>query len=155
VLAFAILIQRQAGQLRGQLEHAQARLEQLEQEASVSRRVLAVLTSRDARMIRLATSAPEAPAFRAYWSRPEGLVLVGSNIPAPASGRAMQLWVVPKQGVPISAGVFTPSAHGMVLHIAQTVAAPGDAAALAISDEPAGGSPQPTTKPNWVGPLAD
>ena len=42
-----------------------------------------------------------------------------------------------------------------VVLIADSAAPPQDTAALAISDEPAGGSPQPTTKPNWVGALGD
>jgi anti-sigma-K factor RskA len=41
----------------------------------------------------------------------------------------------------------------MVIAAAQT--SPADAAALAISDEPAGGSPQPTTAPAYVGSIGD
>jgi len=42
-----------------------------------------------------------------------------------------------------------------VLLIAETALQPDGAAALAISDEPAGGSPAPTTKPVFVDALGD
>lgn len=142
-------------QTQRELAKTQTQVERLTREASRNQRVLAILMARDSRTIRLATTGPDAPQFRAYWSKPNGLVLVGSNVTTPAAGRAMQLWVVPKTGNPISAGVFAPDANGKVILIAETNAAPEDAAALAISDEPAGGSPQPTTKPAWVGALGD
>lgn len=133
-----------------------AELGEVRVEARHLRRVMSVVMARDSRLIRLASVAPQAPQFRAFWSKPTGLVLTGLNVAAPASGRTMQLWVVPKSGNPVSAGVFAPTGDGQVLMIAESVAAaPEDAAALAISDEPQGGSQQPTTKPAWIGAIGD
>lgn len=140
-----------------QKELASARhdLETLRAEAGEMRKVMNVVMSRDTRLIRLATSAPDVPQFRAFWSKPNGLILTGLSIPAPGAGRTMQLWVVPKSGNPISAGVFRPSGDGQVLHFAGSIAAPEDAKALAISDEPEGGSAQPSTTPSWVGAVGE
>ena len=152
---FAFLQWQERDLTRQQLLTARGQIQSLSEEAQRNRQVLAILMARDSRSIRLVTSAPEAPVLRAHWSRTGGMVLVGSNIPRPAAGRALQLWVVPKNGNPISAGVFQPDPNGQVMMIASSVASPDQAAALAISDEPVGGSPQPTTKPNWVGALSE
>lgn len=139
---------------RSELDHVQADLALARGEAERSRKVLAVVFSRDARFVKLST-AEQAPSFRAFWGPTSGLVLAGANVPAPAAGRTLQLWIVPKSGSPVSAGVFAPGANGQVLLIAETQARIEEAAALAISDEPSGGSPQPTTKPVFVGTIGD
>jgi anti-sigma-K factor RskA len=131
------VLERQAGELRRQLVQRD--------------RVLSVIGAGDSRSIRLVNTAPQSPQYRAYWSASAGLVLAGNGIAHPLPGRTLQLWIVPKQGVPISAGVFSPSSTGEVLLIAASIAAPDSAQALAISDEPTGGSPQPTTQPAWIG----
>jgi anti-sigma-K factor RskA len=144
--------------LRGahsELRRLEQQLASVQGEAVRSRKILEVVLARDARFIRLSTS-PNEPVFRAFWGGAAGLVLSGLDVPAPKAGRTFQLWVVPKGGgTPVSAGVFAPQANGQVLLVAETQVRPGDAAALAISDEPAGGSAQPTTKPVFVGPVGD
>lgn len=137
------------------LRGANEEIRRIQADASRDRKILEVVLSRDTRMIRLSTS-PNEPMFRAFWGSGAGLVLTGLDVPALKAGRTLQLWVVPKGGGnPMSAGVFAPQANGRVLLVAETRLAPGDAAALAISDEPAGGSAQPTTKPVFVGPIGD
>ena len=139
----------------GELRRVRNELASVQTDAARSRKVLAVVLSRDARFIRLSTSQNQ-PLFRAFWGGAAGLVLSGANVPALAEGRTFQLWVVPKGGGnPVSAGVFAPQVDGQVLMIAETQVRPEDAAALAISDEPMGGSAQPTTKPVYVGTVGD
>jgi anti-sigma-K factor RskA len=137
-----------------ELTAARDRLTRLTAEFNRQKEVLAVILARNTRVIPISTSSRE-PVFRAFWNAPAGLVLAGSNVPAPTPGRTLQLWIVPKSGTPISAGVFTPDPGGNVMVIAAAQTSPADAAALAISDEPAGGSPQPTTAPAYVGSIGD
>ena len=75
-----------------------------------------------------------------------GVMLIASNLPAAGPGKAYEMWVIPKGGAPRPAGLF--QSDGMRgLHI---LSGPIDVATLgvvAVTLEPATGSPAPTTMP--------
>jgi anti-sigma-K factor RskA len=74
-------------------------------------------------------------------------VIIGSNVPAPPSGRVYELWFRPRSGAPMRpAGTFLPM-HG---RLRATVTLGPSFTALAVSVEPRGGSPQPTSEPVFV-----
>ncbi len=75
-------------------------------------------------------------------------VLVPDRLPDPGPGKTYQMWYVPPQGNPVSAGLLAGTAPALLEGSGQ------DAAAVALSVEPTGGSPQPTTTPVLVIPLA-
>ncbi|GAB4588132.1 anti-sigma factor [Nocardia sp. IFM 10818] len=72
------------------------------------------------------------------------------GVPAPAPGRAYQLWLIPEGGTPVSAGV----PETLPTENAPLLVRLGDARTLAVSIEPVGGSPQPTTDPIVAVPLS-
>jgi anti-sigma-K factor RskA len=75
-------------------------------------------------------------------------VMVGKDVPEPASGETYQLWLQqPGQGM-VSAGLM-PDSHQATLLSGD----PSSAVAAAVSVEPAGGSKHPTTDPVAVFPL--
>ena len=125
--------------------------ELLLEETETYRRVLEIVSAPGT--ISVSLGAATSPELHAYWNEQQGMVLTGQNMPVLGADRAYQLWVIPKTGNPVDAGVFEPDANGSVLVIRPLGVAPGDASALAITDEPETGSPQPTTQPIWVGPL--
>ena len=106
------------------------------------------------RRLQLKPGKTAMPPVSAYWNPGMGLVLAADKMPDMPPGRTLQLWVVPQQGAPISVGIFRPNAAGQVLMVMPPANAMLMAKALAISDEPAGGSPQPTSTPEWVGPVS-
>jgi anti-sigma-K factor RskA len=91
-----------------------------------------------------------------YFVNPRsGIMLIASNLPIPAAGRAYEMWVIPKGGTPRPAGVFRPDASGSVVHLQAGPVDLATAQAFAITDEPESGSPAPTTQPFLITPAAD
>jgi anti-sigma-K factor RskA len=82
---------------------------------------------------------------------PKGVVLIAAHLPKLDSAHTFELWVLPAGGTPVPAGTFQGEA------IANSASAPGvvyvyqgstaNATAIAVTVEPEGGSPQPTTTP--------
>ena len=158
LLIGAILIGWRALSLEGQLQRVQQEIAMLEEEQRILReetetyrRVLEIVSAPGT--ISVSLGAATSPELHAYWNEQQGMVLTGQNMPALSAGRAYQLWVIPNEGNPVDAGTFQPEPDGGILLIRPLDLAPGDASALAITDEPESGSPQPTTQPIWVGPL--
>ncbi len=69
------------------------------------------------------------------------------------AGRVYQLWFIPRAGAPIPSVTFTVDAAGTAQLINIALPAGQELAAAAVTDEPTGGSPQPTTTPFLVGTL--
>ena len=69
--------------------------------------------------------------------------LVARDLPLPAAGRTYQLWLVTPKAK-ISAGTFSPRPDGAAEVQATYALAPDSLTAIAVTDEPAGGVPQPT-----------
>lgn len=69
--------------------------------------------------------------------------LVARDLPVPAAGRTYQLWLVTPKAK-ISAGTFTPRPDGAAEVQATYALAPDQLSAIAVTEEPAGGVPQPT-----------
>ena len=94
------------------------------------------------------------PGIQFFWNVKERRgVLHAFNLKPAASGRTYQLWLI-KDGKPVSARLFNADAdeHGLVWDIELPENTKG-VSALAVTDEPAGGSPQPTSTPFLVGEL--
>lgn len=93
----------------------------------------------------LAGSAQGARGSVLYFAAQKKAVVVGDNMPVLDPGKTYQLWAIGGDGAPKSIGLMQPDANG---HTNTVVDFDGDAAdTLAITIEPAGGSPQPTSNP--------
>ncbi len=113
----------------------------------------AVFMAPDMNKVNLA-GQPVAPtaAARAYWSRTQGVVFAATRLPALPTGKTYQLWFVPANAAPISAGLITPDAQGSAtVHFPTPVGTQARIAALAVTLEPAGGVPAPTGDKYLVG----
>jgi hypothetical protein len=105
--------------------------------------LIAGITGRDVAMVQLTSSAARAPNAMMFWDHSRnGWTLIAHNLPMPRAGRTYQLWLVTPTAK-ISAGTFIPD-NGEAMVRATYALARDSLRAVAVTDEPAGGMPQPT-----------
>lgn len=110
-------------------------------------RLIANLTGPHVAVMSLASAGVKAPSARMFWDQSvDQWTFVAHNMPAPRPGRAYQLWLV-TPSAKISAGMFMPGPNGDAMVRATHALAKDALAAVAVTDEPEAGSPQPTTVP--------
>ena len=105
--------------------------------------LLAGITGRDVAVMTLTTNGTKAPFAYMFWDRRANTwTMIAHNLPELKTGRTYQLWLVTASSK-ISAGTFQPQNGDAVVRA--TYALPADQLkALAVTEEPAGGVPQPT-----------
>ncbi len=132
-------LQNESVTLQGQLERAQE--------------VVSTLTSTDAMRVTLvAAQTPPQPQGKAIYVRDRSsLIFLASNLPALPPLKAYELWLIPKEGAPIPAGVFKPDARGSATVIEPPLPTGVEAKTFAITVEPEQGSLAPTSAPVMVG----
>lgn len=103
--------------------------------------------------IMLRPKDPKMPQLEAMWHPDMGLVVRGWKVPSPGEKRMLQLWLIPKAGgKPMPSMTLWPDANGTFTAMVENPPdAMSDTQALAITEEPIGGSPQPTSAPMWIG----
>lgn len=114
-------------------------------------RLIANLTGPQVAVMTLTSDGIRSPSARMFWNQSvNAWTFVAHNLPIPKTGRTYQLWLVTAKDK-INAGTFAPDEKGDAVYRA-TYNLPKDAlAAVAVTDEPSAGSPQPTTTPIIVG----
>ena len=78
-----------------------------------------------------------------YFSDRKKALVVGDDLPVPAAGKTYQVWALDTSGQPRSIGLMAPDGNGHASMLIDYDTA--SAGTLAITVEPAGGSPLPTT----------
>ena len=146
-------LQRQ--ELQGELELAHRTLDQTRSTLEIRDATLAFLRRPDTRLLKPATAEAAQPVAKVFVNGAQGVLLVAANLPALAAGRTYEMWVVPKVGGPRPMGLFKPGPDGTAVHLRTGTVNLDEAAAVALSVEPEGGSPAPTTTPFLITPVAD
>jgi hypothetical protein len=147
-------------EMRTVSEHATAEMQkrqELQQEMALLQREQKILTDPASVKIPLPGQNPELPKMEATWHSALGIIVSGQKVMPLGKGRVLQLWLIPKTpgGKPVPSLAVRPEADGsFFLMVANPPGTMGDTKALAITEEPAGGSAQPTTAPKWVGGLS-
>jgi anti-sigma-K factor RskA len=97
------------------------------------------------RVIDVAATEKHEGSARMFWNQSTNeWTFVGRELIAPPEGRTYQLWLITPGDRKISAGVFTPARGGEAVATATYALAPDSLAAVAVTEEPAGGVAAPT-----------
>lgn len=140
--------------LREALSGQAARLQPLQRSADSLRlavasrdSMLGAITGRNVAVMTLTKAGANAPFARMFWDKTKNTwTFVAHDMPSLKPGRTYQLWLVTAAGAKISAGTFDPRGGEAVVRATYALA-PDSLAAVAVTEEAAGGAPQPTTTP--------
>jgi len=149
---YTVQLRNRTRELAAAVRDLTARLGDTDRQLVAVRGEVSLLTAPDVRRVDLRgqSVAPQAGA-RAFWSRSRGVYFVASDLPPLPSGKEYQLWFVTPSG-PVSASVFRTDERGRAETLGDVPLGMPEPTALAVTLEPAGGSPQPTSSLYLVGP---
>jgi anti-sigma-K factor RskA len=148
----AIFLWSENTRLDRELVKLHTTMESQQQALDRERQMSELLRARNTMLVTL-QAQPGTPqsSGRVLYNAELGKLMADTQMQPAPENKTYQLWLVPKQGAPISAGVFNASGDG---HTAWIATMPKDVAALAfaVTIEPAGGMPHPTGPKVLVGP---
>lgn len=144
--------QAEAAGAASELATVRAELNRVTSERNILQAAVRILDQPQTRTVAFGSNE-QAPHGRVLVGREGSLVFLASSLPQVASGRTLELWLVPKNGAPQAAGLLKTNESGDSLHVLPQKVDPSDFKALAVSEEPASGSSAPTTKPFLLVPL--
>jgi hypothetical protein len=147
LLIVAVWFGNQERERTDQLASARHTLLQVSTQRDLMLQALSFLNQPETRQVGFGQGQPAPPRGNVFVNRNSGVLMIASNLPKLASGRTLEMWIIPKGGAPRPAGLFQPDASGSGFHI---LAGPIDLSAIgavAVTVEPEAGSPAPTTTP--------
>ena len=142
---------RQANERAAALIHER---EKTEQELALAKREAMILMDPNSVKIALKSGDAQGPQLEAKWHSQLGVVVMGENIPMPSPHHVLQLWFIPKKAgqMPMPSMMIRPDASGKFVLLVSNPPESMDATkALAISEEPEGGSAWPSNPPRYSG----
>ena len=149
-VAFAVamyqLVQtgRERDAVRTELVAETMRSSALKDSLAQAERTLLAMAGPDVKVVELVANN-RRPNARMFWAQATNTwTMFAHNLPTLASGRTYQLWLITRDNQRISAGTFAPNASGDAVVSAQYPLAADALQMIAVTEEPAGGVPQPT-----------
>jgi anti-sigma-K factor RskA len=139
--------------LKGALAAAGAALAETRESLASRESTLDKLFAPSVRLYQLTASGDPEPGIQLFWDEKRNTAIIhGYQIKPVPSGKEYQLWFI-KDGKPVPSVTFTPESTGHVRVEEIQVPRDGALSAAAVTVEPAGGSPQPTSPILMVGEL--
>ncbi len=93
------------------------------------------------------------PEGKVFLNAKQGVLLMTSNLPPAPDGKTYEMWIIPAGGKPVPAGLFQTEPSGTAVYLQAAAVDLAATGAVAVTLEPTGGSPQPTSQPILVAAL--
>lgn len=154
ILVAAVIFEwRNAASLRREIEQLQAQLLKERAASAQAEAIAGMMMSHDTmRLTLVARNEKPAPTAHAIYSQKQACVLLTAHNLAPLGpGKMYELWLLPKSGAPIPAGMFQSDAEWNALMLHGGLPQGMEAKGFAITIEPEEGSPAPSQPPILVG----
>jgi anti-sigma-K factor RskA len=120
-------------------------------ELARTRHVLDFLNAAETRLVTFGPKDPTPPRGKVLLHPGRGVLLIAANLPPAPAGKLYEMWIIPKGGQPVPAGLFQSDDTGNSLHLKEGAVAIDSA--IAVTLEPEAGSAQPTSTPLFVATL--
>jgi anti-sigma-K factor RskA len=145
-VVFAFSLWRETSSLHRMLASAKEEAAENARQLEALRKIAMPIIEPEAQRVTLVAQKtspqPQGKAF--YLRRRNSLVFIANNMPVLPGEKAYELWLIPKTGNPIPAGVFKPDASGSATVVNPPLPAGVEAKAFAITVENQAGSATPT-----------
>ncbi len=136
----------EATQLREQLGQQRSELVRLNE-------AFAIVSGPDTVVTSFGSGQPTPPRGKVFVNGSQGVLLIASNLPPAPAGKKYEMWVIPKTGLPVPAGMFQSQSDGTAMHIRPGAVDMNTAHLVAVTVEDEAGAPQPTTTPIFAAAL--
>ena len=114
---------------------------------------LALMNDPGVKEVVFGAGAPAPPKGRVFVHPRQGVLLLAYNLPPAPAGKLYEMWVIPKGGSPVPAGLFQSGADGTALYMRRGAVDVATTGAVAVTLEAEGGAPAPTSTPIIVAAL--
>jgi len=112
----------------------------------------ALMNDPAAKQLVFGESAPK-PRGRVFVNPKQGVLLLASNLTPAPSGKIYEMWIIPKGGSPLPAGLFQSQSDGTAMYLRKGAVDMASTGVIAVTLEPEAGSQTPTTTPLIVAAL--
>jgi anti-sigma-K factor RskA len=139
--------------LKEEIRGEDAQVQSLKHEVHEANELMELETAKDTVSVKMMPMKKEEPTRGQVLYNPRmGMAFYTDTLPPAPKNMTYQLWLVPMNGAPISAGTFgsgTAAGFHMMAHMPEGI----EAKAFAVTMETAGGVPQPQGPKLLVGPV--
>ncbi len=139
-----VMLNRESSRRGEETERMRTALRQSTSDLSKVQTALSFLNEPETEQVVFGKGQPRPPRGHVFVNAARGVMLMASNLPAAPTGKIYEMWLVPKSGAPIPAGLFQSDAQGNALYIYNQAINRSGTKAIGVTLEPERGSNTPT-----------